>query len=124
MKTYGGYPASVLVGTLTRLMSNQPGIKRSPLSRLVCEALGWRGVDGRLSEMTCRVMMLRLQRDGLITLPPSQIPNPRRRASYEPTPLTDPQHEIVTPVHELPPLRVEIIQGKGPLEFDKFCPQM
>ena len=59
MKTYGGYPASVLVGTLTRLMSNQPGIKRSPLSRLVCEALGWRGVDGRLSEMTCRVTRVR-----------------------------------------------------------------
>ncbi len=113
MKTYGGYSASVLVDTLTRLMSQHPGIKRSPLSRLVCEALGWRSVDGRLSEMTCRVMMLRLQRDGLITLPPSQIPNPRRRASYEPTPLTDPLPEIVSPVHELPPLRIEIIQGQG-----------
>lgn len=108
MKTYGGYPASVLVDTLNRLMSEHPRIKRSPLSRLVCEALNWRGVDGRLSEMTCRVMMLRLQRDGLIALPPSQIPNPRRRASYEPTPLTDSQTEIIRPVHELPPLRTPL----------------
>ena len=113
MKTYGGYPASVLVDTLTRLMNANPGIKRSPLSRLVCEALDWRGVDGRLSEMTCRVIMLRLQRDGLITLPVSQIPNPRRRARYEPTALTDPQPEIEQPVHELPPLRIDIVQGQG-----------
>lgn len=96
MKTYGGYPASVLVETLTRLMNANPGIKRSPLSRLVCEALDWRGVDGRLSEMTCRVIMLRLQRDGLITLPVSQIPNPRRRARYEPTALTDLQPESLS----------------------------
>lgn len=113
MKTYGGFPANVLVDTLTRLMNEHPGIKRSPLSRLVCEALNWRGVDGRLSEMTCRVIMLRLQRDGLITLPPSQLRKPRQRARYEPTPLTDPQPEIDQPVHELPPLRVEIVQGQG-----------
>jgi hypothetical protein len=94
-------------------MNEHPGIKRSPLSRLVCEVLNWRGVDGRLSEMTCRVMMLRLQKDGLITLPPSQIPNPRRRARYEPTSLTDPQTEINQPVHELPALRIEIVQGQG-----------
>jgi hypothetical protein len=113
MKNYGGYTANELSNTLTRLMNEHPGIKRSPLSRLVCEALNWRGVDGRLSEMTCRVMMLRLQKDGLITLPPSQIPNPRRRARYEATSLTDPQTEINQPVHELPALRIEIVQGQG-----------
>jgi hypothetical protein len=113
MKLYGGFPADVLIETLTRLMNQHPGIKRSPLSRLVCETLDWRGVDGRLSEMTCRVVMLRLQRDGLIMLPPSQIPNLRRRARYAPTPLTDPQREIVQPVHELPPLRIEIVRGQG-----------
>ena len=114
MKRYGGYHANVLVDTLSRLMTEHPGIKRSPLSRLVCEALDWRGVDGRLSEMTCRVIMLRLQKDGLITLPVSQIPNPRQRARYEPTPATDPQLEIDQPVHELPPLRIEIVLGQGP----------
>ena len=113
MKTYGGFPADVLVDTLNRLMNEHPGIKRSPLSRLVCESLNWRGVDGKLSEMTCRVIMLRLQRDGLITLPPSQLRKPRQRARYEPTPLTDPQPEIDQPVHELPPLRIKIVQGQG-----------
>lgn len=113
MKRYGGYHANLLVDTLSRLMNEHPGIKRSPLSRLVCEALDWRGVDGRLSEMTCRVMMLRLQKDGLITLPVSQISNPRQRTRYEPTPATDPQAEIDQPVHELPSLRIEIIRGQG-----------
>ncbi len=63
--------------------------------------------------MSCRVAMLRLQADGLITLPPSQIPQPRRRAQFDPTPATDPQPAISVPVHELPPLRLEIVAGRG-----------
>ncbi len=113
MKTYGGHPATLLAQTITRLMAANPGIRRTPLSRLVCEALHWRGVDGRLSEMSCRVAMLRLAEAGLVTLPASQIPHPRRRARFEATELTDAQPPIDLPVHELPALRFEIIQGRG-----------
>lgn len=113
MKTYGGYRADVLVQTVTRLMAQHPGIRRTPLSQRVCEALNWRGVDGRLSEMSCRVALLRLQADGWVTLPASQLTVTRRAARFEPTALTDPQPAIHLPVHELGPLRVEIVQGRG-----------
>lgn len=112
-KTYGGYPAALLVQTITRLMAANPGIRRTPLSRLVCEALHWRGVDGRPSEMSCRVAMLRLAAAGLVTLPASQIPHPRRRARFEATERTDAQAPIDQPVHELAAPRFEIIQGRG-----------
>ncbi len=38
------------------------------LSRAVCERLGWRKPDGGLKDMSARVALLRMQRDGLLDL--------------------------------------------------------
>lgn len=95
------------------LMAQNPQLKRAPLSRRVCEMIDWRRPDGRLSDMSCRVAMLRMQTDGLITLPPSQMPHPRRRAQFDPTPATDAQGAIDMPVHALDALRLEVVAGVG-----------
>ena len=106
-----------LVQRIADIIERHPGVKRTPLSRLVCEGLDWRGVDGRLCEMACRVTMLRLHADGQITLPPSQIRQPRRAARFEPTTATDAQPAIRVAVHELAPLhmplQLRIVQGRG-----------
>lgn len=102
-----------LLQTLRRLMDQQPGIQRTALSRQACEALDWRGANGHLSEVSCRVMMLRLQAQGHITLPPSRIRKRRRRAQFPPTPATDPQSALQLPVHELPTAQLRIVQGQG-----------
>lgn len=102
-----------LVQRIVDIIERHPGLKRTPLSRRICEELDWRGADGRLSEMACRVTMLRLHADGLVELPPSQIPQPRRRASFEPTVATDPQRSIAMAVHELAPLHMRIVHGRG-----------
>lgn len=47
---------------------------RAELSRLTCQKLNWFKPDGGLKDMSCRVAMLRMAEDGLITLPP-----PRRK---------------------------------------------
>jgi hypothetical protein len=102
-----------LVGRIAGIIERHPGMKRTPLSRRVCEKLDWRGADGRLYELACRVTMLRLNADGRIKLPPSQIPQPRRRACFEPTAATDPQAPISLAVHDLAPLQMCIVQGRG-----------
>lgn len=98
---------------IVELMAQNPQLKRAPLSRRVCEMLDWRRPDGRLSDMSCRVAMLRMQADGLITLPPSQMLRPRRRAKFAPTPATDAQGAIDMPVHALDALRLEVVAGVG-----------
>jgi hypothetical protein len=50
---------------------------RQQLSCRVCEALDWRRPDGSLKDMSCRVALLRLYRDGLL-----ELPAPRRH--FEP----------------------------------------
>jgi hypothetical protein len=50
------------------------GLNRLHLSRRFCETIDWRKPDGGLKEMSCRVALLKLERDGHIILPPPQKP--------------------------------------------------
>lgn len=95
------------IQTIKQLMEQNPGLKRSPLSRRLCQLFGWLKPNGELKDMTCRVALMRMQRDGLIQLPASQIPVQRRRADFPATVATDPQTPIHLPVHELAPLRLQ-----------------
>ena len=114
MKRYSGRDFSPEdLQAVARLIETNPTVKRTPLSRLVCELLDWRRPDGRLREMSCRVAMLRMQADGLITLPASQIPKQRRRARFIATPATDEQPLLAAAVHELPALKLSIVDGRG-----------
>ena len=70
---------------IKRLIEQAPPLKRTPLSRRLCELWGWTKPNGQLKDMTCRVALTRMQADGLITLPPSQITLTRRRPEFPPT---------------------------------------
>lgn len=60
-------------------------VTRTALSREVCTWLDWRGIDGRLKDMSCRVALLKLARRGVIELPESQgLPGaPRTQAEAQ-----------------------------------------
>ena len=83
------------------LLAEDPNRTRADLSRLTCQALAWFKADGGLKEMSCRVAMLRMAEDGLITLPPPRTKPPRQNIQF--TSQTDPQSGITQPVHALPP---------------------
>ena len=89
------------IQTIKRLMEQDPSLKRTPLSRKLCELFDWTKPNGELKDMTCRVALLRMQADGLITLPPSRIAGTRRRPHFPPTAATDAQTPLLQPVHEL-----------------------
>jgi hypothetical protein len=83
------------------LIEQNPSLKRTPLSRRVCELFGWLKPNGELKDMTCRVAMLRMHFDGVITLPPAQSRGVRVKPHFPPTTATDPQRPLLQPVHEL-----------------------
>lgn len=93
------------------LIRNQPRAHRRELSRLVCEMFDWRGLDGRLKEMSCRVAMVRMHRDGLIILPAprTRVGGPYRLVR---TAAGEPAQERHCSVEELSDLRVELV-GSG-----------
>jgi len=61
--------------------------------------------------MTCRVALLRMQGDGLITLPPSRMPGGRSKPHFPATPASDEQAPVTQPVHELAPLTLRLVTG-------------
>jgi hypothetical protein len=71
--------------------------------------LDWYKPDGGLKEMSCRVAMLRMHRDGLIELPP-----PRRKkpvCKIIPGPRTDPQFPVTAPVHKLSLIKLQTVRS-------------
>jgi len=102
MNTYCGREfCSGDIEAIKRLMEQDPSLLRTTLSRRLCELLGWTKPNGELKDMTCRVALLRMQSDGLITLPPSRRTGLRRKPHFPPTASTDPQSPVKQPVHEL-----------------------
>ena len=70
---------------------------RSAISRRLCEAWDWRQANGQLKDGVCRGLLLHLERNQLLTLPPRIIDNnnnaTRRRKTpatfdFQPTPIT------------------------------------
>jgi hypothetical protein len=86
---------------IVALIAHAPGSSRAALSQRVCELLGWVKPDGGLKEMSCRVAMLRMQADGLITLPAARAVHLSARRAPTPSQATDPQLEITQPVDQL-----------------------
>jgi hypothetical protein len=93
------------------LIAQSPKLQRSALSRKLCQLWGWTKPNGELKDMTCRVALLRMQTDGLITLPPSRIGVVRKRAHFVPTAASDAQAPIKQPVHEIGRITLEVVSG-------------
>jgi hypothetical protein len=66
------------IAWIDKEIAENPGINRVQLSRRFCEWKNWRKPDGGLKEMSCRVAMLRLHREGFIELPAPQSTNGNR----------------------------------------------
>jgi hypothetical protein len=97
------------IQAIKRLIEQDPSLKRSPLSRQLCQLFGWTKPNGELKDMTCRVALARMEADGLLTLPPSQMAGGRRRPHFPPTAATDAQTPLLQPVHELGAVRLRTV---------------
>jgi len=90
------------------LIKQNPKFNRMRLSKEVCRLFQWLKPDGNLKDMSCRVAMLRMQKDGVIVLPPpSHAKGAVKKIKF--TPATDPHSPVVCAVNELPPLCLQLV---------------
>ncbi|EFK09554.1 conserved hypothetical protein [delta proteobacterium NaphS2] len=90
------------------LIKHNPDFNRTRLSKEVCGIFQWLKPDGNLKDMSCRVAMLRMHRDGLIELPPPTcVKGPQKKIEF--TASTDPQDPVVRPVNQLPRLQLKMV---------------
>ena len=52
-------------------------VTRHAICRRICQTFGWRARTGELALSACRNLLVRLEREGLIRLPPSRVVRPR-----------------------------------------------
>ena len=57
------------LGAMRGIIESHADANRATLARMVCDELDWRRPDGRRKDMSCRVAMLRMHRDGILQLP-------------------------------------------------------
>ncbi len=96
---------------IRQLITEDPERSRAELSRLTCQTLQWYKADGGLKDMSARVAMLRMQDDGLITLPPPRCkrPDPTVHLSDQ----TNPGLAIEQAAGTLAPIRLQLVQHKS-----------
>ena len=98
---------------ISRLIAGPQKPNRAQLSRLVCDELRWFRPDGRRKDMACRVAMLRMHRDGLITLPEPLKGNCNGRISPKSTAACDPRDQLERPAGDFGELQFRIVKTRA-----------
>jgi hypothetical protein len=100
------------LAVLRALIAEHPGWHRTALSRHLCELWNWRNAAGRLKDMAARTLLLKLQRRGLIQLPPPQSRTNRPRAqappSLQPELLALTSSPVTGSLHSFHPVSLEL----------------
>ena len=89
---------------IRELLELRPALGRVVLSRRICQDLGWRNVLGQPKEMSCRVALLRMEKDGLIGLPPPLRKKGREQRRFQLSAASDPRESVQASVQALEPL--------------------
>lgn len=94
------------------LIAAHPQASRWKLSKLLCEAWGWRQANGALRDMVCRGMMLMLHRAGHIELPTKKRSpaNPLARRRKPAIDILLDQSPIQGPLRVLMPLEIRKVR--------------
>jgi Domain of unknown function (DUF4338) len=99
---------------IRKLLEFRPVLGRVALSRRICQDFGWLNVLGQPKEMSCRVALLRMEKDGLIGLPPPLTRGGHGQRRFELSAASDPREPVQASVQDLEPLVFQRVE-KGSL---------
>ena len=102
-----------------RNAASEPGITRRELSRQICKKFRWLKPDGGLKDMSCRVALLRMAKDGVIQLQPVK-PRGNNFQPIEKTPATDPKPPILRSAGKLQNIRLELVTTKNSRLWNEY----
>ena len=109
---YCGKVFSACEMALIQEVVNRSGLNRASISRKVCRELNWLKADGKLKDMSCRVAMLRMEKDGWFTLPPPMKGNGNKTKHQHSNAMGDIHVPIHIPAGKIGSLKLEIVRTK------------
>jgi hypothetical protein len=96
---------------IKEFIANNPDKSRWYISRQLCREWNWRQANGALKDMLCRGLLLKLESEGLITLPArKRIPNNPFLNRKAPEPIQIDRRPIVGTVKEMHPLEFRSVR--------------
>lgn len=98
---------------IRQLIVSRPEANRAELSRQLCRSLQWLRPDGRLKDMSCRVAMIRMEKNGLIHLPAASRKNGNGHNRPTITPASDPKRPICLGAGKLGQLTFRPVQSQA-----------
>lgn len=86
---------------------------RAEIARRTCAELGWIGEGGRLKAMSCRVALIRLEKQGLVQLPPPRCGNGNGIRHRSPQKLLEVDQQIACAIDDLHGLQLRAVESKA-----------
>lgn len=100
------------VQTIKQLLAANPSWSRTRLSMELCRLWNWYSPVGQMKDMACRDLLLKLERQGQIVLPPKSVAQQGYNKSITRVPHST--TAITGKLKDLLPLRVEVVESRHP----------
>ena len=95
-------------------LATEPGWNRTRLSRELCQYWNWRNEAGRLKDMACRTLLLKLERLGQICLPVREGLSVNAFRNVKRVEVPCDQTPILGTLRDLQPVRLEVLGERHP----------
>jgi hypothetical protein len=113
--------SSADVALIVDLLTEHRSWNRTRLSRELCLLWNWRNQAGRLKDMACRTLLLKLEAAGQIVLPPRQTASVNGQRNRQPRELAHDQSLIEGGLEAVRPVKVErVAPGSPQADLFKF----
>ena len=99
------------LGVIRQLAATLP--TRQAISRALCDELSWLRPDGRRKDMSARVALLAMARDGLVSLPPPRNGNGNGAIPRYSTPSVELEARISRPLQALGDVELVVVSTKA-----------
>lgn len=105
---------------IKQLMRENPNWNRTRLSKELCKEWDWYKENGQIKDMSCRSLLLKLEKQGYIKLPPSANPISNRCFSRYVEPVLHGKEPVGGPLKQLQPVNLKLIERGEDLKLFKY----
>jgi hypothetical protein len=114
-----------VIERIREAVASDAELTRTGLSQRVCQWLSWRQPNGRLREVSCRVALRALEKNGVIALPPSRAADRGRDRAVAPERektfvLAEPLAAMPTALRTLGPIELVVVGPHCPPQYGQW----
>ena len=106
-------PSESAIDLIRRLLDDHPSWHRTRLSKELCRLWDWRWPDGQLKDMTCRDLLLKLERAGHIVLPPRRTPPRNKFRNRSHVFVAHSTEPVACALRHLLPLQIAVVTARS-----------